>query len=202
MSTFKRSLLITAALAASGLLVSACATEDYVNQQVGAVKAQVDAVNAKVDQTAGQVQALNGAVEDANRSAQQAAARVQEHMSSQTIAPHLISTDDSTKFDTGKWALSDEDKTSLTAFAQKLLSDNQDVYLALEGHADSRGASAYNQALGMKRAEATRQFLYSQGVELHRMSAISMGETAPKSPNETAQGQSENRRVVILVTGS
>lgn len=194
MSRVKHGLLVTAALAASGLLVSACATEDYVNQQVAAV-------NAKVDQNAGQIQALNGAVQDASRNAQEASARIEEHRSSQRVATHLIGTDDSTKFATGSWKLTDEDRAALTAFAQKLLADNGDVYLALEGHADSRGATAYNQALGMRRAEATRQFLYSQGVELHRMSVISMGETKPAAPNDTTQGRSENRRVVIVTTG-
>jgi peptidoglycan-associated lipoprotein len=201
MSNLKHGLLVTAAMAASGLLVSACATEDYVNQQVGAVKSQVDAVNARVDQNSGQIQSLNGAVQDANRNAQQAAARIEEHASSQTIANHVIATDDSTKFDTGKWKLSDEDKASLTDFAQKLLAGNGDYYLALEGHADSIGTSASNQALGMRRAEAVRQFLYGQGVELHRMSPITMGETKPTAPNDTSQGRAENRRVVIVTTG-
>jgi flagellar motor protein MotB len=40
-----------------------------------------------------------------------------------------------------------------------------------------------------------------EGVELHRMSMISLGETKPTSPNDTAQAQSENRRVVIITTG-
>jgi peptidoglycan-associated lipoprotein len=201
MSGVKHGLLIAAAVTASGLLVSACATEDYVNQQVGAVKAQVDAVNAKTDQNTGQIQALNGAVQDANNKAQEAAARVEEHKTSQGMASHVISTDDSTKFETGKWNLSSEDQASLTGLAQKLVSDNQDVYLEIQGHADDRGGKAYNQALGMKRAEATRAFLNAQGIPLHRMSAISYGELKPKASNDTSQGRAENRRAVIVMMG-
>jgi outer membrane protein OmpA-like peptidoglycan-associated protein len=201
MTSHKSALLIAAAVCAGAIGVSACATEDYVNAQVAPVKTQVDALSAKVDEHAGQIQALNGAVQDANRNAQQAAARIEEHAASQTIASHLIATDDSTKFRSGSWRLSDEAKTSLAAFAQKLSTDNKDVYLAIEGHADSTGASARNPALGMRRAEAVRQYLYGQGVELHRMSVISLGEAKPTASNETAQGRSENRRVVIVTTG-
>jgi outer membrane protein OmpA-like peptidoglycan-associated protein len=199
MTHLRHVLAVTAALAASSLLVSACATEDYVNQQVGAVKAQVDTVNAKADQNAGSIQALNGAVQDANNKAQQASARIEEHASAQGFAHQVISTDDSTNFATARWALSSEDQSSLSAFAQKLISENQDVYVEIAGHGDARGSKAYNLALGMKRAEATRQYLANQGVPLHRMSVISYGEAMPAATNDTAAGQAENRRVVIQV---
>ena len=200
MSRLRQGLLVTATLAASGLLVSACATEDYVDDQVGAVKGQVDVISAKVDSNAGQIQALNGAVQDANKNAQEASARVEEHKTVQGIAAHVISTDDSTTFEPGRWALSSEDQATLTALAQKLVADNQDVYLEIQGHADDRGRSGYNYALGMKRAEATRDFLNAQGVALHRMSVISLGEAKPKATNDTVQGRAENRRAVIVTT--
>jgi len=200
MMSLKHALVATAALASAGLL-SACATEDYVNQQVAAVNSKVDALGGRVDQNASQIQALNGSVQEANKNAQDAAARIAEHASTQTIANHVIGTDDTTKFETGSWRLTDDAKASLTAFAQKALADNQDVYFALEGHADSRGGTAYNHNLGLRRADAVRQFLYGQGIELHRMSAISMGETKPAAANDTAQGQAANRRVVIVTTG-
>ena len=199
MSRFKRNLLITAALAASGLLVSACATEDYVNQQVGAVKTQVDALNQKVDGNSSQIQALNGQVQDASKNAQDVVARIQAHETAQGFAHQVLSTDNSTNFETAKWSLSPEDQTALTAFAQKLTSDNQDVYVEIQGHGNSRGSTQYNQALGLKRAEATRHFLAEQGVPLHRMSVISYGELKPLSSNETTQGQSDNRRVTLVV---
>jgi outer membrane protein OmpA-like peptidoglycan-associated protein len=203
MMSLRHVLAATAVLASTGLLVGACATEDYVNQQVGALKSelsgQVAALNGRVDQNAGQIQALNGGVQDARRAAQDASAQVAEHKSAQGIAPRVISTDDSTTFETAKWDLSSEDQTSLSAFAQKLLSANQDVYLEIEGHADSRGNTAANNALGMKRAVATRDFLAQQGIPLHRMSVVSYGEIKPTASNDTAEGQAANRRATIVV---
>jgi outer membrane protein OmpA-like peptidoglycan-associated protein len=202
MSRVRHGLLVTAALAASGLLLGACATEDYVNEQVGAVKSQVDTLNAKVDQSAGQIQALNGAVQDANRSAQEASARVESHHAAQGFAHQVISSDSSTNFATARWDLTAEDQASLTDFARKMASANQDVFLEIEGHGDSRGSSRYNQALGLRRAETTRSFLASQGVPLHRMSVISYGEAKPIGSNQTAEGQGQNRRVTINVVGN
>jgi peptidoglycan-associated lipoprotein len=138
-------------------------------------------------------------VQDATRSAQEAAAT---HVRDQGINHHVISSTSSVNFDTAKWDLSQEDQTELTDFARKLFADNQDVFVEIEGHGDSRGSEAANQELGLKRAEATRHFLASQGVPLHRMSVISYGETQPIGANETTAGQTMNRRVVINVVGN
>jgi outer membrane protein OmpA-like peptidoglycan-associated protein len=199
MLSLKHILATTAALASTGLLVGACATEDYVNQQVGAVKSQLAALSGTVDQHSGQIQALNGGVQDAKRAAQDVSAQVSEHKTTQGIAPQIISTDSSTTFETGKWDLSSEDQTALTGFAQKLISDNQDVYLEIQGHADSRGDTAANNALGMKRAVSTRDFLAEQGIPLHRMSVISYGEIKPTASNDTTEGQATNRRATIVI---
>ena len=99
----------------------------------------------------------------------------------------------------GRGPRRDRCQTSLSAFAQKLLSDNQDVYLEIEGHADSRGDPASNNAHGMKRAVATRDFVAQQGIPLHRMSVVSYGEIKPAASNDTAEGQAANRRASIVV---
>ena len=199
MKGIKRGLMIAAAAAASCLFVSACATEDYVNEQVGAVKSQVDALNSKVEGNANQIQALNGSMQDANRHTEEVIA---QHVGAQGFTHRVISSDSSVNFETAKWDLTGEDQTSLTDFARKLSSANQDVFLEIEGHGDSRGSSSYNQILGLKRAEATRHYLAAQGVPLHRMSVISYGETKPMGANETPEGQAMNRRVTINVVGN
>jgi outer membrane protein OmpA-like peptidoglycan-associated protein len=38
-----------------------------------------------------------------------------------------------------------------------------------------------------------------QGVSLNRMSSISYGSEQPVAPNDTAEGRSANRRVVVVV---
>jgi OOP family OmpA-OmpF porin len=70
------------------------------------------------------------------------------------------------------------------------------------GHTDSVGTDDYNLKLGMRRAEAVKQYLTSQGVEASRVYSDSKGKSQPVASNKTAQGRSENRRVVVEVYGS
>jgi outer membrane protein OmpA-like peptidoglycan-associated protein len=70
----------------------------------------------------------------------------------------------------------------------------------IEGHTDSAGPAAYNEQLGLARAEAVKRYLYEQHqVPLHKMNAISFGEEKPVMDNKTRENRSQNRRVVIKV---
>ena len=98
------------------------------------------------------------------------------------------------KFETGKADLSAEAQAALTAFAEKVKATNKNVFIEIEGHADSRGSATSNNQLAIKRAEATRQYLRDQGIPLNRMETVSYGETKP-----TSNGDTEDRRVVMVV---
>jgi outer membrane protein OmpA-like peptidoglycan-associated protein len=111
----------------------------------------------------------------------------------------MVLSDDSVKFPVNGADLSAEAKTRLTDFAQKLKSENKNVYLEIQGHTDSSGAKARNMRLGEDRANAVRLFLNQQGVALNRMSTISYGDTSPVAPNDTKVGKAQNRRVVVIV---
>jgi outer membrane protein OmpA-like peptidoglycan-associated protein len=74
------------------------------------------------------------------------------------------------------------------------------VYLEIEGHTDSTGSEAYNHTLGLRRADAVRDYLNrSGGIPLHAMSTISLGEGDPVADNSSSTGRSQNRRVVVRV---
>jgi outer membrane protein OmpA-like peptidoglycan-associated protein len=111
----------------------------------------------------------------------------------------LVLSDDSVKFPTDGSQLSPEAETRLTDLANKLKSDNRNVYLEIQGHTDSRGGKALNMQLGEQRAEAVRLFMNKQGVALNRMATISYGDTSPVAPNDTREGRAQNRRVVVIV---
>lgn len=51
----------------------------------------------------------------------------------------------------------------------------------IEGHTDRRGSVGYNQKLGMRRANAVRQFFIDQGIEPERVEIVSFGEERPLS---------------------
>ena len=55
----------------------------------------------------------------------------------------------------------------------------------VEGHADSRGTTEYNLALGERRADAVRDYLVSLGVPTDRLTIVSKGEESPVCTEET-----------------
>jgi OOP family OmpA-OmpF porin len=87
--------------------------------------------------------------------------------------------------------------------AANLLSQCSDVRVSVEGHTDSRGSDAYNQALSERRAEAVADYLIGQGVDAGRLDTVGMGESDPVESNENAdgsdnpEGRQANRRVVL-----
>lgn len=106
---------------------------------------------------------------------------------------------DSINFSTGQAALPKETQAYLDELAQKLIADNQNVYLEIQGHTDATGSEVLNVSLGLRRADAVRRYLNLQGIALNRMSTISYGKIVPVESNKTASGRASNRRVVIVV---
>ncbi len=67
----------------------------------------------------------------------------------------------------------------------------------VEGHTDSRGTEAYNQALSERRARAVIDYLTVKGIEKRRLVAKAHGERRPVASNDTARGRQLNRRVEL-----
>ena len=59
------------------------------------------------------------------------------------------------------------------------LKANPDVGVTIEGHADERGTSEYNLALGWRRARAAADFLVAAGIAPGRIRTISYGKERP-----------------------
>lgn len=78
------------------------------------------------------------------------------------------------------------------------LSKNQGRQIVIEGHADERGSSEYNLALGQKRAEAVRRALEVSGVSGKQMEAVSLGEEKPRAQGSNEAAWAENRRADIV----
>lgn len=74
------------------------------------------------------------------------------------------------------------------------LRDNGTVRILVEGHADERGTREYNLALGDRRAQATRDYLMSLGIDASRIETISYGEERPAAMGESEAVWSQNRR--------
>lgn len=82
-----------------------------------------------------------------------------------------------------------------------------DNHIQIEGHTDSRpisnGRYPSNWELSTSRAtNVLRYFVDVEGYPRERISASGYGDTKPLAPNDTAAGQSKNRRVELVVLSS
>jgi len=75
-----------------------------------------------------------------------------------------------------------------------------EIRFRVYGHTDLVGSSAYNKALGLRRAKATVAYLGSLGISTARLEAVaSFGKTRPVI--QTPGPEERNRRTVTEVTG-
>ena len=65
------------------------------------------------------------------------------------------------------------------------------------GHTDDTGSDAYNQQLGLRRAQAVVDYMKASGITPERVKAESKGEAEPAVPNNTPANRALNRRVVF-----
>ncbi|HEY3369774.1 MAG TPA: OmpA family protein [Prolixibacteraceae bacterium] len=98
-------------------------------------------------------------------------------------------------------ALTSEAKENLGKLVT-ILNKYPDTNIAIYGHTDSKGSESYNQRLSEKRAKAVSNYLVSQDIASNRLTTKGFGETQPKYSNDTASGQSQNRRVEFAITAN
>jgi len=74
------------------------------------------------------------------------------------------------------------------------------VRVTVEGHADARGTSEYNLALGERRGNAVKDYLTGLGIAAERMVVISKGEESPLCTEETEGCFARNRRGHFIIS--
>jgi OOP family OmpA-OmpF porin len=84
----------------------------------------------------------------------------------------------------------------------RVLRQNPGIEIRLDGHTDSTGSAAYNQALSERRAKAVEKYLESQGIDPDRISSRGFGASEPAYPNDTNEGRARNRRTEITALQS
>lgn len=102
-------------------------------------------------------------------------------------------------FDLNSDTVKEEDRSTVSAHA-KHLADNPDEVVTLEGHADERGSSEYNLALGERRANAVRQLLLAEGATAKQIQTVSYGEEKPADTGHDESAWDLNRRVELVYT--
>ena len=102
-----------------------------------------------------------------------------------------------TLFDTDKSDLRADQMSTLRG-GLELLKQYPAADAVIEGHADSRGREAYNQALSERRAASVRDYLVAGGIEANRLVIVGYGENRPVAGNDTPAGLQQNRRVITM----
>jgi peptidoglycan-associated lipoprotein len=96
------------------------------------------------------------------------------------------------------YTLSSEAKSILEQKAN-WLSERADIAVQIEGHCDERGTTAYNLALGERRANSVKQYLATLGVKTAQLSTISYGEELPAVSGHNEDAWAKNRRAHFAI---
>lgn len=102
-------------------------------------------------------------------------------------------------FDFDKSDLRDDAKAALDAKIPILMA-NSGVTIRISGHADERGSSEYNLALGQRRAAAAKRYLVERGIAEGRIETISQGEERPLCTESSENCWAQNRRDEFEIT--
>ena len=216
-------------LALAVAVAPACASKKFVRTEVGNVNTKVDTLSGSLEETqertrkneerigtvdtkaeaAGRsAQEARGAADAAAQSARQVGTRVDQVQTelntavaaSRKLVYEVTLSEDQGQFKSGKFELPDPAKARLDEVINQLKADTKNVFIEIEGHTDNVGDKAFNEHLGMERAEAVKRYLYEQHqIPLHKMNVISYGEEKPIAPNTNKEGRAQNRRVVVKV---
>jgi outer membrane protein OmpA-like peptidoglycan-associated protein len=156
--------------------------------------AQTRAANSQADATA----ARNAAIA-AQAETDRLRAEMRDYKLRQTeLGATLVLQD--VVFETGKSVLKPGAGQRLLPLA-RYLAANPNVKVQIDGHTDSQGSDASNQALSVARADSVRATLAGMGVGSDRITTVGHGEGQPVADNKIAAGRLQNRRVEVTLVG-
>jgi peptidoglycan-associated lipoprotein len=82
----------------------------------------------------------------------------------------------------------------------RIMKDNPNLRVQIEGHCDERGGIQYNLALGERRAGAVKQRMLAAGIAPSRIDTISMGKEKPIAMGSGEDIWAQNRRANFVIT--
>jgi peptidoglycan-associated lipoprotein len=183
---------ITPVLAAV-LLVGACGGDPPPPPPPPPPQANQDSLRAYQDSVRRAQEAA--AAEAARRQAEAAAAAERERR----IAAARTTLEEMVFFDYDQATIRD-DAAAVLRRKVDILRASPQVRLRIEGHADERGSTEYNLALGNRRAEQIRQFLVGFGLSQANFEIVSLGEGRPLQQGQTEAAWARNRRGQFVIT--
>ena len=98
-----------------------------------------------------------------------------------------------------KFNFNSNEKPVVDELCEKMKADKS-IKVLITGHTDNTGDAAKNlNYYGVKRAEALKNYMVSQGVSADQITCESKGQTQPVAPNTTKENRALNRRAHITV---
>jgi outer membrane protein OmpA-like peptidoglycan-associated protein len=101
-------------------------------------------------------------------------------------------------FEQGKADILPSSFSELNTLA-RMLRDNEDMKVQLEGHTDYRGRPELNMKLSEDRVLAVQDYLISKGIKKKRISVKAYGGTQPLTRENTEEARKKNRRVEVRI---
>lgn len=98
-------------------------------------------------------------------------------------------------FDFGESKLLATSEPELKRIAKILIQKN--LKISIEGHTDNVGSDEFNYELSLKRCNAVKRFLISEGCRPDQLETTGYGRTKPVATNDTDEGRALNRRVEL-----
>jgi outer membrane protein OmpA-like peptidoglycan-associated protein len=192
----------------AGMLASAAAAEES-RERTAANAADEAAEVAAEAATASTAAATQQATEvERQRSAEEAAAtsrrdlldRLNAALPTRESDRGLISEIGGVEFATGTASINTSARENLAKFSG-VVASYPNLRFNVEGHTDSTGSVATNNALSMQRAITVRDYLIGQGVAASHIDVAGLGSASPIADNATADARARNRRVEIVLSG-
>ena len=104
-------------------------------------------------------------------------------------------------FETDSSEIDEAGKAALEANVS-ILQQYPTLKVEVQGHADERGTTDYNLALGQRRANAVVAFMTTHGVTPDRLPVVSYGEERPIDKRSGEVAWAQNRRAEFRVIGA
>jgi len=188
---------MTVLLSALLMVVSGCATRDWVRDLMG--KKEVE-IGERMDGLTGQIKTIDTNLGETTRLARGAGERadgVNSRLTRIWTNRYNQKAVDTLEiyFGFDQAELSDGAQTALLSVVKELEA-SPTLVVKLGGFTDPKGAKSYNYTLAQRRVEAVRRFLADKGVQLSRVQAIGMGPLDDRGTSD----EKKRRVTVTLMT--
>lgn len=177
------------------VLVAGCqgyATKDELNSQISELRSGQANLQKQVDANTAAIAQLKSELESNLKKYGAEISQLQGRLKVRML----------THFAFNKATLTDHDKAALDAFASVMNKYHPGALVTVEGFCDAAGTIAYNERLGMKRANAVRNYLVHQdGMQASRVRAVSYGKARDRQviPGGWGRNGQPNRRATLVI---